>query len=42
MLKFVPDHLNTKTMCKNAVKRLPFVIMFLINIRLKKCTAKLF
>ena len=26
MLKFIPDHLKTKRMCKNAVKR--FVIMY--------------
>ena len=26
MLKFVPDHLKTKKMCKHAVKKLPFVI----------------
>ena len=25
MLKFVPDHLKTKEMCKHAVKKLPFV-----------------
>ena len=25
MLKFIPDHLKTKNMCKNAVKNLPFV-----------------
>ena len=28
MLKLVPDHLKTKNMCKNAVKNLPFVIMY--------------
>ena len=26
MLRFVPDHLKTKIMLKNAVKTLPFVI----------------
>ena len=26
MLRFVPDHLKTKRTCKNAVKKLPFVI----------------
>ena len=26
MLKFVPDHLKTKKMCKHAVKKLLFVI----------------
>ena len=25
MLKFVPDHLQTKKMCKHAVKKLPYV-----------------
>ena len=29
MLKFVPDHLKTKKMCKHAVKKLPFVIRYL-------------
>ena len=28
MLKFVPDHLRTKVMCKNAVNRLAFVVMY--------------
>ena len=28
MLRFVPDHLNTKTMCKYAVKKLPFLIRY--------------
>ena len=28
MLTFIPDHLNTKNMCKNAVKKLPFVIKY--------------
>ena len=27
MLKFVSDHRKTKKMCKNAVKKLPFVII---------------
>ena len=27
MLKFVPDHLKTKKMCKYAVKKLSFVII---------------
>ena len=26
MLKFVPDHLKTKKMCKHAVEKLPFLI----------------
>ena len=28
MLKFVPDHVKTKKMCKNAIKKLLFLIMF--------------
>ena len=24
-LKFVPDHLNTKTMCNHSVKKLPYL-----------------
>ena len=28
MLKFVPDHLKTKRMCKHAVKKIPFVIWY--------------
>ena len=27
-LKFIPDHLETKQMCKHAVKKLPFVIRY--------------
>ena len=26
MLRLVPDHLKTKKMCKDAVKKLPFII----------------
>ena len=26
MPRFVPDHLKTKAMCKNAVRKLPFVM----------------
>ena len=26
MLRSVPDHLKTKKMCKNAIKKLPFII----------------
>ena len=29
MLKFVPDHLKTKKMCKQAVKKLPFLIRYI-------------
>ena len=28
MLKFVPDHLETKQMCNYTVKKLPFVIRY--------------
>ena len=28
MLRFAPDHLKTKTMCKNTVKKLPFIIKY--------------
>ena len=28
MLKFVPDNLKTKKMCKHAVKKLPFLIRY--------------
>ena len=28
-LRFVPDHLDTKKMCKNVVKKLPFVLRYL-------------
>ena len=28
MLKFVPDHLKTKKMCKHSDKKFPFVIRF--------------
>ena len=28
MLKFVPDHVKTKKMCKNAFKKLQFVIIY--------------
>ena len=28
MLRLVPDHLNTKKMCKNAVEKLPFIIRY--------------
>ena len=27
MLKFIPDHLKTKKMCKNGVKKFPFIKM---------------
>ena len=28
MLKFVPDHLKTKKMCKHAIKRLPYLLRY--------------
>ena len=31
MLKFVPDHLKTKKMCKNAIKKLPFVTWHVLD-----------
>ena len=42
MLKFVPDHLKTKKMCKHEAKKLRFINMFLIDIRHNKCVIKLF
>ena len=31
MLKFVPDHLKTKTMCKHTVRKLAFVIRYVLD-----------
>ena len=31
MLKFVPDHLKTKKICKNAVKKLAFLLRYVSN-----------
>ena len=43
MLKFDPDLLKTKKICKHVVKQLPFLIdTFIINTRLTKCVTKLF
>ena len=28
MLKFVPDHLTTKKMCKHAFKKLPYLLRY--------------
>ena len=28
MLKFAPDHLKTKKVCKHAVKKLPYLLRF--------------
>ena len=42
MQRFVPDHVKTKKTCKNAAKKLPFVINYVPNrLRLKKCVIKL-
>ena len=29
MLKFVPDHLKTKKMCKHVVKKLPYLTRYI-------------
>ena len=29
MLKFAPDHLKTKKMCKHDAKKLPFIIIYI-------------
>ena len=43
LLKFVPDHLKTKKLCKHAVKKLPFVIRYVPDqYRLNKCVIELF
>ena len=31
MLKIVPDYLKTKKMCKHAVKKLPYLLRFVLN-----------
>ena len=31
MLREVPDHLKTKKMCKHAVKKLPFVLRYVLH-----------
>ena len=28
MLKFVPDYFKTKSICKDAIKKLPFIIRY--------------
>ena len=28
MLKFVPDHLKTKKLCKHTVKKLPYLLKY--------------
>ena len=43
MLKFIPDHLKTKTVCKHAVKKLRYLLKYIpINIRLNKYVKKVF
>ena len=43
MLKFAPDHLNTKNMCKHAVKKKPYLLRNVPDdIKLNKCVKKLF
>ena len=43
VLKFVPDHLKAKRMCKHAVKKLLFLIRYVSDqLRLNKCVIKLF
>ena len=31
MLRFIPDHIKTKKMCKHAIKKLPFLIKYVTN-----------
>ena len=33
MLRFVSDHLKTKNLCKNYVKKLPFVIKYVPDLK---------
>ena len=43
MLKFVPDHLKTKKMCKDAVNKLSIVIRYVLSkYKTKTCIIKLF
>ena len=43
MLWFVPDHLKNKKMCKHAVKKVLFLIKYVLtNARLKQYVIKLF
>ena len=39
MIRFIPYHHKTKSMCKNAVRKLPFVTRY---VPIKKCIIKLF
>ena len=40
MIRFYPDHLKTKKMCKHTIKKLPFGL-FAIDLRYKKYIIKL-
>ena len=31
MLKFIPDHLKLKKMCKHAVKKLPYLLRYVTD-----------
>ena len=31
MLRFTPDHLKTNKLCKHAVKKMPFVIRYVLH-----------
>ena len=43
VLRFVPNHHNTKSMCKNTVKKLLFGIMYFPDLyKAQKCVIKLF
>ena len=35
MLKFFPDHLKTKAMCKHAVKKLPYLLRYVYQLSVK-------
>ena len=37
MLKFVPEHLKTKKMCKHAVKKLPYLLRYVLFQTQKMC-----
>ena len=39
MVRFIPNHLKTKSMYKNAVRKLPFITRY---VPVKKCIIKLF
>ena len=42
MLRFVPEHLKTEKMCKNAVNKLPLIIEYITDqYKTQKCVRKL-